>query len=152
MKTETLEHLVNWSSAVHEHLAEQLDAAAQGASDGPARLFAEYAATHERKMAKQVAGIIGDSDSKARQTWVYDWLDHAPQKPEAIVSIGGHEVDLEALSRALFTTHNEIMTIFGQITARADTDEVEELVARVIGIEEGHTRQMAQQLNRTQDM
>lgn len=152
MKTDTLEHLVNWSSAVHEHLAEQLDSAAQGASDGPARLFAEYAATHERKMAQQIAGLIRDSDSKARQTWVYDWLDHAPKKPEAIVHIGSHEVDLDALSRALFTAHNEIMTIFGQITARADTEEVEELVARVIDVEEGHTRQMAQQLNRTQDM
>lgn len=152
MKTDTLEHLVNWSSAVHEQLAEQLDTAAQGASDGPARLFAEYAATHERNMAKQIAGLIRDSDSKARQTWVYDWLDHPPTAPESMVRIGSQEVDLEALSRDLFTAHNEIMTIFSQITARADTPEVEELITRVIDVEEGHTRQMAQQLNRTQDM
>ena len=152
MKIETLEHLVNWSSTVHEQLAEQLETAARGAGDSPARLFIDYAVTHERKMAQQVAGLIRESDAKALQTWVYDWLEHLPKRPEAIIRVGDHEVNLEAVSRTLFTAHNEIMAVFHQLEARADTSELEELIARVIDIEEGHTRQMAQQLNRTRDM
>lgn len=152
MKVDTLEHLVKWSSTVHEHLADQLETAAQGASEGPAQLFAEYAVTHERKMAKQVAGIIGESDSKALQTWIYDWMEQPPQKPEAFVRIDSQEVDLQALSQTVFTAHNAIMTAFRQLETRSETSEIEELIARVIDIEEGHTRQMAQQLNRTQDM
>ncbi len=152
MKVDTLEHLITWSSAVHRQLADQLATAAQCSDDGPARLFVEYAITHEQKMAEQVAGLIQESDTKALETWVYDWLEQPPQAPDAIVEISGGHVDLAALSQALFSAHNDVMGKFHQLQARADTSELEELIARVIDIEEGHTRQMAQQLNRTRDM
>lgn len=152
MKVNTLQQLVNWSSAVHQHLAERLETAAASASDSPARLFVNYAVDHERKMAEQVAGLGRESDSRALETWVYDWLEQPPRAPEAILGEQDRSVDLEALSRVLFSTHNEVAAMFRQIQARADVAEVEELVNRMIEIEEGHTRQMAQQLNRTLDM
>jgi len=152
VKVDTLEHLIHWSSAVHQHLAEQLDTAAQRADDGLAKLFVEYTVTHERKLATQVAGVVGESDAKALQTWVYEWLEQPPKAPEAIVRVGSHEVDLDALGHIVFSAHNEIITLFHQLQTRAATPEVEELIARMVDIEEGHTRQMAQQLNRTRDM
>lgn len=152
MKVDTLEHLVKWSSTVHARLADQLYAAIQNAVDGPAKLFVEYAMAHEYKLAEQIAGLIEESDAKALQTWVYDWLDQPPRSPEAITRIDDQRVDLEALSRSIFATHNEVMGLFQQLKARADVADVEELIDRVLDIEEGHTRQMAQQLNRTQDM
>lgn len=152
MKVNTLEHLIEWSSAVHRHLADQLETASGSADEGPAKLFVGYAAGHERKMSEQVAGVARESDTKALQTWVYDWLEQPPKPPEAIVHIGGHEVDFDALSRTIFSAHNEIMSLFQQLKIRADTAEVEEVIARMVDIEEGHTRQMAQQMNRTLDM
>ncbi|MCC5886054.1 MAG: hypothetical protein JJT88_06420 [Gammaproteobacteria bacterium] len=152
MKVDTLEHLITWSSAVHTHLAKALDAATAGAGEGPASLFADYAAGHERNMAEQIAAMIGESDPKALQTWVYDWLEHPPPAPEGITRNQDSSIDLDSLGRELFSAHNEIMRLFHQLMARADTAEVEELITRMIDIEEGHTRQMAQQLNRTRDM
>jgi len=152
VKVDTLEHLVEWSSASHQHLAEQLETAAKGSGDRPYRWFLEYAVEHERKMAEEVAGIVQESDPKALKTWVYDWLEHSPQQPDPIFRVADHEVDLDAVSRTLFSAHNEIMKVFHQLEARADTAELEQLIARVIDIEDGHTRQMAQQLNRTRDM
>lgn len=152
MKVETLGHLVTWSGAVHRELAKRLSTAAERTEDGPSKWFIEYAAKHEAKMAEEIAGLERSIDAKGRDTWLYDWLDHPPQPPERITGDTTGDLSFNAISRAVFEVHNQIMSMFKQLLPRADIPEAKELIENVIGLEEGHTRQMAQQMNRIRDM
>ena len=152
MKTETLEHLFLWASRVHQHLGEQLATEARASAEGPCRGLMEYAAEHEDSMATQIAGLIPSLASEARETWLYDWLPHSPTAPSNLVDARYREMHLEQLSRSIFSVHNEIMEMLRQLAVRADVPEVEEAIRQLLDLEDGHSRQIAQQINRISDM
>ncbi len=152
MKVETLGELLAWSGAIHAQLEERLSTGASRSKDGPAKWFIEYAAEHEGKMARQLKGLDDSTDSKALGTWLYDWLDHPPQAPERITGGATDDLSFDAVTRAVFEVHNQVMSLFRQLLPRADIPEAKELIQRVVDLEEGHTRQMAQQMNRIRDM
>lgn len=152
MKTETLEHLVAWAGAIHQALSERLNAAADHTADGPEKWFVEYAAKHETEITREINGIPADSNRNALGTWVYDWLDQPLQSPERIVGDAGSDASFDAITRAVFESHKQVMDLFRHVLARADIPEARELIERVLDLEEGQTRLMAQQMNRIRDM
>lgn len=152
MKVETLKELLNWCTAIHAELADRMARGADRSADGPARWLMEYVAKHEEQMAEQLEGIEEAADRRALATWVYDWLQHPPPKPESVVEDADQETAFEAVARAVFDAHNEIMTLLRFLIDRADTPEAKELMERMLSLEEGHTRQIGQQLHRIRDM
>lgn len=152
MKVDTLQHLIEWVAAIHEQLATRLEITARHAPEGPAKWFADYAAQHERRMAEEIAGCIEQGDSRALGTWVYDWLTHAPQSPTDVRVPSAISPDLGEVGQTVFSLHETINVTLQSLQPRADTAEVTELLQRVIDLESGHGRQMAQQHNRISDM
>ncbi len=152
MKIETLAELLNWCSAVHAGLADRMNRGAEQLAEGPTRWLMQYVAKHEAQMVEQLDGIEKAADRKALKTWVYDWLDHPPPKPETVVDGADREAAFEAAARAVFDAHNEIMMVLRFLIDRADTPEAKELVERMLSLEEGHTRQIGQQTHRIRDM
>jgi len=49
-------------------------------------------------------------------------------------------------------TRNEILGTLRFLIDRADIPEAQELLKRMLSLEEGHTRQVGQQVNRIRDM
>ncbi|TVS15454.1 MAG: hypothetical protein EA417_13415 [Gammaproteobacteria bacterium] len=152
MKIETLGELLNWCDAIHSELAERMTRSADQTPEGPARWLMQYAAKHEAQMAEQLEGIEQVADQRALKTWVYDWLEHPPPKPETVVDGADRERAFEAVGRAVFDAHNEIMTVLKFLIDRADTPEAKELIEQMLSLEEGHTRQIGQQMHRIRDM
>ncbi len=152
MKIETLGELLNWSSAIHSGLADRMARGADQSADGPVRWLMEYVAKHEAQMADQLDGIEEAADRGALKTWVYDWLQHPPPRPETVIDAADREQAFEAVANAVFGAHNEIMMVLRFLVDRADTPEAKELVERMLSLEEGHTRQIAQQMHRIRDM
>lgn len=152
MKVETLKELLAWCSAVHAELADRMTRGADLAADGPARWLMQYVAKHEAQMAEQLDGIEEAADRRALGTWVYDWLEHPPPKPEQVVASTDRDTAFEAVAKAVFEPHNEIMGLLRFLIDRADTPEAKELMQRMLSLEEGHTRQIGQQLHRIRDM
>lgn len=152
MKVETLNELLNWCGAIHAELADRMNRGAAQSPDGPARWLMEYVAKHEAQMADQLEGIEEAADRKALKTWVYDWLEHPPPKPETVVADADRETAFEAVARAVFDAHNEIMSVLRFLVDRADTPEAKELMQQMLSLEEGHTRQIGQQMHRIRDM
>lgn len=152
MKVETLNELLNWCSAIHGRMAEHMTRGAESNPDGPTRWLMEYVAKHETQMAEQVDATRDDADPRALKTWVYDWIESPPSKPEDMTEGADRHRAFEAVSRAVFDTHNEIMKVLRSVTGRADTPETRELVEQMLNLEEGHSRQIGQQMNRIADM
>ena len=152
MKIETLEELVSWCSRVHAQLADRMNLGAERSPDGPTRWLMAYVAGHEAQMAQQMNGIKEAADPRALKTWVYDWLDHPLPKPEVLTEDADRQKAFEAVSRAVFDLHNELMTTLRFLIDRADIPEAQELLEQMLSLEEGHTRQIGQQVNRIRDM
>lgn len=152
MKTETLEQLFNWAAGVHGQLGEQLETEARACGEGPSRGLMEYAAEHEHKMASEIAGLAPKLAPRTRDTWLYDWLPHSPAAPSNLVHARYRNMRLEELSGAIFAVHGEILEVFRHVKVRADAEEVAEAIQQLLDLEDGHSRQIAQQINRISDM
>ncbi|MDZ7826344.1 MAG: hypothetical protein U5R48_10375 [Gammaproteobacteria bacterium] len=103
-------------------------------------------------MSDQMDATRQDADDRALKTWVYDWLEHAPPKPDEITEGADRHETFEAVARAVFDAHEEILTVLRFLDVRADTPEVKDLIEQMVNLEEGHSRQMSQQMNRISDM
>jgi len=152
VKIETLDQLLHWCSAIHSGLAERMGQGSQHMADGPVRWLMEYVATHEGQMAEQLEGLRKDASASTLRTWVYDWLQHPPPRPEELIDSADLKPAFEAVARQVFDAHNEIMTLVRFLGDRADTPGSRELLNSMLSLEEGHTRQIGQQLNRIRDM
>lgn len=149
MKTETLEHLFLWASRVHKQLGEQLETEARAVAEGPCRGLMEYAAEHESSMATQIAGLIPNLAPRIRDTWLYDWLPHSPEAPSNLLHSSYRDMELGELSGSIFSVHKEIQEVFSHL---ADVPEVAEAIQQLLDLEDGHSRQIGQQINRIMDM
>lgn len=152
MKVETLSEMLTWSSAIHSQLAEHMSRGAEANPDGPARWLMEYISKHEARMASQLESARDKADSRALKTWVYEWLEAETGKPEEITEGADRHETIEAVARAVFDAHEEIMKVVRTVAVRADIPEVQELIEEVRTLEEGHGRQISQQMNRIGDM
>lgn len=152
MKVETLQELVSWCGEIHSGLADRMARGAERTPDGPTRWLMEYVARHEAQMVLQMEGLEAAADRKALTTWAYDWFEHPPPAPEAVTEEVDRHKAFTAVAEAVFGAHNEIMVVLRSLVNRVDAPEVEELIARMLSLEEGHTRQIAQQMNRIRDM
>ena len=152
MKVETLGELLALTRDSHRQLSERLADSARGQPESTTRWLMEYAAEREAEMAQRVDGLMCRTDSNVLQTWVYEWLQHPHADPQRIEHTAFGEMDFAEISEALFSVHNELMDLYRQLFTRADIDEARAVVDEVLQLEEGRSRQMAQQVNRIRDM
>lgn len=155
---ETLQHLIDWSRAVHVRLADCMSespTAGRGVSERQRELalgLKGYLADRERRIVHMVEEFEQQADPRALKTWLYDWLPHAPEEPGAICDPALTAMDFDAISKAVFDAHNEIIALHRGLLRQADIPEVRDLIQELLDLEKGHTRQVAQQVNRMRDM
>jgi hypothetical protein len=152
LKVETLSELLDWCSAIHSRMAERMTRGAEATADGPTRWLMEYVAKHEAQMAAQMDATRDDADPGALKTWVQDWFQHPPARPDEITEGADQHQAFEAVSRTVFDAHNEIMKVLRTVIGQADVPESRDLIEQMVTLEEGHSRQIGQQMNRISDM
>jgi rubrerythrin len=152
MKVKTISDLIDWTRLMHRQLAERFaDGSAQHEQE-MARMLLSYLADHEAALEKIIEGFEQQADSKALDTWVYDYLRHEPIDLHRGDGVPIAEMDFNEICVSVFNVHNQAIDLYRELLRRADIPEAQELLQSLLALEEHETMRLAQQTNRMRDM
>ena len=152
MKVETFADLIDWTRAMHQRLAECLAHCSTHSERALAKLLLTYLADHEATLEKIVDGFEQRADSKALNTWVYDYLEHKPIELHRSSNAPFAEMDFDEICKSMFDVHNQAIDLYRELHGRVDIPEAKELLQALLDMEEHETMRLAQQTNRMRDM
>ncbi|MBN9671227.1 hypothetical protein [Roseibium aggregatum] len=152
MKVKKISDLIDWTRAMHHQLAERMaDGSAQHQQE-LARMLLSYLADHETALEKIIDGFEQRADSRALNTWVYDYLEHKPIDLRSGGDVPFADMDFDEICKSLFDVHNQAIDLYRELHRRVDIPEAKELLQALLDIEEHETMRLAQQTNRMRDM
>jgi len=152
MKVKTISDLIDWTRQMHRQIAERLADGSVHHEQEMARLLLSYLADHEAALEKMINGFEHRADSKALNTWVYDYLKHDPIDLHRSCDAPFAEMDVNAICLSVFDVHNQAIELYRNLLGRADIPEAQELLQALLAMEEHETMRLAQQTNRMRDM
>ncbi|NLY57467.1 MAG: hypothetical protein GX071_02965, partial [Gammaproteobacteria bacterium] len=74
MQTETYDYLLQWTTELHEIIAERLEQAIGPDTDQRTRWLMEYIAGHERELANTVRRYREQAGAAESRTWLYEHI------------------------------------------------------------------------------
>lgn len=152
VKVQKISDLIDWTRVMHQQLAERLADGSTEHEQEMARLLLAYLADHEAALEKIIGGFERGADSKALNTWVYDYLNHEQIDLNRSSNAPFANMDFNEICLAVFDAHNQAIDLYRDLLRRADIPEARQLLQQLLDIEEHETMRLAQQTNRMQDM
>lgn len=150
MKVETIEDVVDWAQALHSRLAECLADCSAEHEKLQAQWLLTYLADHERTISKVISGM--SPDDSVLNTWIYDYIGHAPIDPHRTCDRAFAEMSFEEICTAVFDLHNQAIKLFAHLASRAEIPSTREFINQLLDIEQHETMRLAQQANRIRDL
>ncbi len=152
MKVQTISDLIDWTRVMHQQLAKRLTEGSEQHEQEMAKLLLAYLADHEATLEKIIDGFEQRADTKALNTWVYDYLGHKPIDLNRSSDTPFADMDFNEICGEVFNVHNQAINLYRDLLRRADIPEAQELLQALLNIEEHETMRLAQQTNRMRDM
>ena len=152
MKVQTISDLIDWTRMMHRQLAERLAEGSTQHGEEMTKMLLSYLADHETSLEKIIDGFEQRADSKALNTWVYDYLGHEPIDLHRSSDAPFAEMNFDEICGSVFDVHNQAIDLYRDLLGRADIPEAQELLQSLLSIEEHETMRLAQQTNRMRDM
>ena len=152
MKVKTISDLIDWTRLMHHELAARLTEGATHHEQELAKMLLSYLADHETALEKIIDGFEKRADSKALNTWVYDYLNHEPIDLKRKSDTAFSDMGFDEICLSVFDVHNQAIDLYRELLGRADIPEVQDLLKDLLAIEEHETMRLAMQTNRMRDM
>ena len=152
MKVEQFSDLIDWTRAMHHRLAECLAQCSTQTEQELAKFLLSYLADHEAELEKAIDGFEKRADTKALNTWVYDYLDNQPINPDVTDEANFAKMSFDEICAKVFEIHNKVIDLYRHLLAQAEIPEARELLQSLLDLEEHETMRLAQQTNRMRDM
>ncbi|MEM1048678.1 MAG: ATPase [Pseudomonadota bacterium] len=152
MKVQRISDLIDWTRTMHRELGERLADGSTHHEQEMTKLLLSYLADHEATLEKMIDGFEQRADSKALNTWVYDYLGRQPIDLRRSGDAPFAEMDFNDICASVFIAHNQAIDLYRDLLGRADIPEAQELLQALLTIEEHETMRLAQQTNRMRDM
>ncbi len=152
MEVKTLLDLIDWSHRLHSKLAGYLTSAMSNTRDERTRMLLAYMADHESDMARMVAAFREQADSKALNTYLYDWLPHKPVTMPDIGKEGHATSSYEDICQLVFRVHEAMIDLYRSLADNAVIPEAESVLTSLLAMEEYESRRLVQQTGRMQDL
>ncbi len=137
---------------MHHQLGERLANSSAQHENEMAKMLLSYLADHEATLEKVIQGFEEQADSKALNTWVYDYIEHEPIDLLRSCPKPFTEMHFDEICGAVFDAHNQAIDLYRELLGRADIPEAQELLKALLDIEEHETMRLAHQTNRMRDM
>ncbi|WP_346897647.1 ATPase [uncultured Roseibium sp.] len=152
MKVEKISDLIDWTRAMHQQLAERFADGSTHHEQEMLKMLLSYLADHETALAKMIDGFERSADTKALNTWVYDYLEHKPIELHRSSDAPFAEMNFDEICKSMFDVHNQAIDLYRELHGRVDIPEAKELLQALLDMEEHETMRLAQQTNRMRDM
>ncbi|GGJ08079.1 hypothetical protein [Halopseudomonas pertucinogena] len=151
MQTETYDYLLQWTSELHQTIADKLEQAMGPDTDQRSRWLMEYIASHERELAATVERYRAQAGEAESRTWLYEHVgEDVPPNSRWELSFEGD--DAEQIKAKVFELHNQLIEVFTSMKGRAPIPAAVELMTNMLNLEEGATRRLAEQAGRLNEL
>lgn len=152
MQIKTVFELIEWTRALHGHLAQCLADCASGHPDERASSLLAYLATHEAEMEIKVTTFNRQADPKATHTYVYDYIPHNIMSAHQVCDDLSAHRDIDAIRAAVFDFHRQINDLFRTLLSTAVIPEATDLLQALHDMEQNEARRLARQIGRMDDL
>ncbi|MGX5914020.1 ATPase [Aliidiomarina sp. Khilg15.8] len=152
MQVENLREVLLWTTAFHENLQECLQHCAKENTDERARMTLVYLADHEESLARVVKGFATTADSKALNTWCYDYLEKHPIVKHGHCDSPFKSLDTDHVMEKVVDQHEQVIGLYEHLYSRVDIDSAKELLDTIKDVEENEIKRMVHAANRLSDM
>lgn len=151
MQTETYDYLLQWTSELHQIIAERLQQVISPDTDQRTRWLLEYIASQERELAKTVKRFRQQAGAAESRTWLYEHIgENVPPNARWELSFVGKTAD--QISEQVFELHNQLIEVYTSMSGRAPIPAAMELMGDMLTLEQGATRRLAEQCGRLNEL
>lgn len=152
MNVETFRDVIEWTRALHEHLAQCLKHCSTQQEEQRAKWLLEYLAEHEAALEKVLAGFEQQADPKALNTWLYDYIAYAPIKPHQSCSAPYAEMSFDEICQEIFDLHNQLIDFYRYLEGRTEIPATRALISELLCLEQHEAMRLTHQTNRSRDL
>ena len=152
MQVETLRDVLNWTREHHQHLASCMQHCADENESERAKLLLDYLSDHEQKLVEVLDGFRETADSKALDTWCYEYLDKHPIVRHGKCDKPFAEMTADEIITEISHQHGQIIELYRYLRGRDAALSWQELLDQLVSLEEHESMQMVQAANRLHDL
>ncbi|WP_334078617.1 ATPase [Microbulbifer sp. M83] len=152
MQVETLEDVLDWTTALHRNLSGCLADCAKANDDKRASMLLDYLAEHEQRLSGLVDQFEVGAETKALNTWCYDYMDKHPILHSTRCDVPFQDMDAKEIMDVVSGQHQQVIDLYRYLHARADIDATRDLMEKLKSLEEHEAMQMTQAANRLLDL
>ena len=152
MQIETLKDVLHWTKEFHTQLSRCLQHCADKNQDTRAQMLLTYLVTHEEKLATVVARFEQSGDSRALNTWCYEYLDKHPIVQHQHCDAPFADLDTEQIMAVIVEQHQQVIELYRYLLSQAVIPSARELLEGLKSLEEHEAMQMSHSANRLHDL
>ncbi|WP_308365889.1 MULTISPECIES: ATPase [unclassified Microbulbifer] len=152
MQVETLKDVLVWTREFHRNLSDCLRHCALNNENSRAKLLLDYLAQHEQELSQIVSGFVETAETRALNTWCYDYMEKHPILHSAHCDAPFQDLEPDEIMGVITDQHEQVIDLYRYLHARADIEATRELMEELESLEEQAARQMSQGANRMQEM
>lgn len=152
MQVETLKDVLVWTRKFHKNLSACLHHCTSRNENERSKMLLEYLALHEQKLSDIVSQFEESAETRALNTWCYDYLDKHPILHNTHCDVPFQTLEPDEIMATVIDQHEQVIDLYRYLYARADTEATRELMEELKTLEEREAMQMTQGANRMQEM
>lgn len=152
MQVESLREVLQWTAAFHQNLKACLLDCSDENKDERARMILVYLADHEGSLERIVRGFSNTAESKALNTYCYDYLEKHPILKHGHCGSPFMNLDTDHIMEKIVDQHEQVLAMYDHLHSRVDIDSAKELLDTIRDVEENEIKRMVQSANRFYDM
>jgi hypothetical protein len=152
MQIETLRDVLHWTRKFHTQLQEGLTHSSEINKDERARLLLVYLSDHENKLTKVLDGFERTASLNALDTWCYEYVDKNPVQSHHASEANFAEMNSAEISTEISTLHEQVIELYRNILARANSESSRKLLSDLLDIETHMAMQATQNANNLRDL
>ncbi|QIL89077.1 ATPase [Microbulbifer harenosus] len=152
MQVETLRDVLVWTREFHKNLAACLQHCAGKNENARSQMLLAYLARHEKELTETVDGFVDTAETRALNTWCYDYMDKHPILHSVHCDAPFQDLEPDEIMSVVSNQHDQVIELYRYLYGRADIEETRELMEELKSLEEQQIKQMVQGVNRMRDM
>jgi len=152
VQVETLRDVLVWTREFHKNLSACLQHCFGKSENTRSQMLLEYLTKHEQEMSQTVDGFVKTAETRALNTWCYDYMDKHPILHSEQCHAPFQDLEPDEIMRVITDQHEQVIELYRYLYGRADIEETRELMEELKSLEEQGIKQMVQSVNRMRDM
>ncbi|MFE8072470.1 ATPase [Marinobacteraceae bacterium S3BR75-40.1] len=152
MEIRTFGDLIDWTRALHGHLAYCMKQGASHQKGERAKYLLEYLSEHEAQLEYIVSEFEHQAAGRVLSTRLYEFIAHHPLKPGKSACEPYGSLSFDEICRLVFDFHDQVIDLYKGLLRKAEIREAADLVQQLLDMEEHEAMRLARQVGSMEDL